>query len=102
MSDALVPGPSETPKRKRTKITPAAKPKTATAKPGAARKAGNKRKKPAAEAPAPTQPVNTDERWKLIAEAAYLRAERRGFGVGDPLADWLDAEREVDERLRGA
>lgn len=35
----------------------------------------------------------------MIAEGAYLRAERRGFGSGDPLSDWLAAEREVDELL---
>jgi ABC-type transporter Mla subunit MlaD len=38
----------------------------------------------------------------MIAEAAYVRAERRGFVGGDPLADWLDAEAEVDARLKSA
>jgi hypothetical protein len=36
------------------------------------------------------------ERHRLIAEAAYRRAERRGF-AGDPLSDWLEAEREIDD-----
>ena len=31
----------------------------------------------------------------LIAERAYLRAERRGFVPGFELDDWLAAEREV-------
>lgn len=31
-----------------------------------------------------------------IAEAAYWRAERRGFTGGQELDDWLAAEREVD------
>lgn len=35
----------------------------------------------------------------MIAEAAYLRAERRGFSLGDPLDDWLAAEREIDTLL---
>ena len=35
----------------------------------------------------------------MIREAAYLRAERRGFGGGSEVADWLAAEREVDELL---
>jgi hypothetical protein len=35
-------------------------------------------------------------RQQMIAEAAYLRAEQRGFSAGDPLDDWLAAEREVD------
>lgn len=40
-------------------------------------------------------------RRRMIAEAAYLRAQRRGFERGDPVADWLEAEQEVDQRLRG-
>lgn len=44
-------------------------------------------------------PVNTAERCRLIAEAAYLRAERRGFSGGDPEQDWLEAEAEVDRTL---
>jgi Protein of unknown function (DUF2934) len=35
-----------------------------------------------------------------IAEAAYWRAERRGFVAGQELDDWLAAEREVDEDLK--
>jgi hypothetical protein len=35
----------------------------------------------------------------MIAEAAYLRAETRGFGSGYELEDWLLAEREVDALL---
>jgi len=32
----------------------------------------------------------------MIAEAAYFRAEHRGFRGGDPLEDWLQAEAEID------
>jgi hypothetical protein len=39
------------------------------------------------------------QRHELIAEAAYLRAAARGFHGGDPTADWLEAEREIDDRL---
>ena len=35
----------------------------------------------------------------MIAQAAYYRAERRGFGDSVPLADWLEAETEIDRRL---
>jgi hypothetical protein len=31
----------------------------------------------------------------MIAEAAYYRAERRGFAPGFELEDWLAAEREI-------
>jgi hypothetical protein len=46
---------------------------------------------------APT--VSAEQRRSMIAEAAYLRAAARGFGGGDPVADWLDSEREVDALL---
>jgi len=46
------------------------------------------------------QPVATAEyRRTLIAESAYLRAERRCFQDGDPVADWLESEKEVDLML---
>jgi len=35
----------------------------------------------------------------MIQEAAYYRAERRGFTGGDPVADWLKAEAEIDRLL---
>lgn len=40
-------------------------------------------------------------REQLIAEAAYHRAEARGFVPGQALDDWLAAEAEVDARLGG-
>jgi len=51
----------------------------------------------AQDAPTTGGPVVTgDIRRALIAETAYLRAERRGFQGGDPVADWLESEKEVD------
>ena len=43
--------------------------------------------------------VNPEERERMIREAAYLRAERRGFADGSPEKDWLAAEAQVDEML---
>jgi hypothetical protein len=40
-----------------------------------------------------------EDRYRMIAEAAYFRAERRGFEPGSELYDWLAAEIEVDEIL---
>jgi hypothetical protein len=48
---------------------------------------------------APPMMVSAEQRRAMIAEAAYLRAERRGFEGGDPVADWLESEREVDALL---
>lgn len=44
--------------------------------------------------------VSEDARRAMIAQAAYLRAERRGFASGDEVEDWLAAEAEVDALLR--
>lgn len=43
--------------------------------------------------------LDTAERQRLIAEAAYLMAERRGFEAGDPAQDWINAEAEVNRML---
>ena len=40
-----------------------------------------------------------EDRYRMIAEAAYFRAESRGFAPGRELQDWLAAEIEVDEIL---
>jgi hypothetical protein len=42
-----------------------------------------------------------DERRAMIAEAAYYRAERRGFERGYELDDWLQAERDIERALPG-
>jgi len=39
------------------------------------------------------------DRDEMISVAAYFRAEHRGFGGGDSLADWLAAEAEIDAML---
>lgn len=44
------------------------------------------------------QPLPED-RTRMIAEAAYYRALRRGFEGGDPVDDWLAAEREINQAL---
>ena len=43
--------------------------------------------------------TSAGQRRQMIAEAAYFRAERRGFDGGDPVEDWMAAEAEVDARL---
>lgn len=53
-----------------------------------------------AAASKPTLPTITPEqRYQMIAEAAYYRAERQGF-CGNPAQDWLDAEAEIDRLLQ--
>lgn len=43
--------------------------------------------------------VTPEERHRMIAETAYFLAQERGFVGGDPVADWIDAERTVDRQL---
>lgn len=44
-------------------------------------------------------PSFSESREARIAEAAYWRAERRGFTTGQELDDWLAAEKEIDEDI---
>lgn len=40
---------------------------------------------------------NEISRTQMIAEAAYFHAERRGFSPDNDLADWLQAEADVND-----
>ncbi len=40
--------------------------------------------------------INSEDHYRTIANAAYYRAEKRGFMNGDAVRDWLEAELEVD------
>jgi hypothetical protein len=53
-------------------------------------------------ASADTRAVSAEGRRTMIAERAYLRAERRGFAPGREAEDWLAAEAEIDSLLRAA
>ena len=43
--------------------------------------------------------ISPEERWKMIAIAAYLKAEKRGFEPGGEFQDWSEAEQEVDKLM---
>lgn len=43
--------------------------------------------------------VTGEQRHRMIAVAAYYRAEGHGFGSGDPTKDWWEAAAEVDAML---
>jgi hypothetical protein len=42
---------------------------------------------------------SADARHSLIAEAAYRKAQERGFVAGEEWQDWFAAEREIDGLL---
>jgi Protein of unknown function (DUF2934) len=84
-----------------TRTTPTAPPaeKAAPSRRGAAAKAGEGASKGVTGAAAGIT-VSIETRRAMIAQAAYLRAERRGFTGGGEEEDWLAAEAEVDALLR--
>lgn len=64
------------------------------------RRAGTPETPVPASGASPRIRVTEETRRAMIAEAAFLRAERRGFAAGDEVEDWLAAEAEVDALLR--
>ena len=45
--------------------------------------------------------IDLETRHQMVASAAYYRAERRGFKDGSELADWLEAESDIEQSLGG-
>ena len=74
--------------------------KTSGAKPAGGKGAAPKTTRAKAATPAPSLAPTPEERWKMISDAAYYIAEKRGFLGGDPAQDWLEAERQIDERMK--
>jgi hypothetical protein len=72
------------------------------------RKAGNTgpmapvEPKPAMEpagGPGTARSTSPEERRRMVAEAAYYRAQHRGFAPGGELDDWIHAEAEIDHLM---
>ena len=80
----------------RKSAAPKAAAKKAVAKKPAARK--NAAPKVAAKKKGPEEQTSPEERFRLIQELAYFKAEREGFNC-DQSECWLAAEAEIDARL---
>ena len=82
---------------------PAAEKKPAAAKKPAPAKATTKTATPPKptekKAPTKTGAISDEQRYRMIAEAAYYRAESCQF-KSDPLRDWIEAERDIAVLLR--
>lgn len=78
----------------------AAKPasKTAASKP-ATRKLATAKTAAKPKASKSNLSVTPEQRYIMICEAAYYRAERRGFSPENEIQDWLDAEIEINRLL---
>ncbi len=85
------------------KKTPAAK---AVAEPTAAKKpaepkakaAPAKTAKPGKTSSENTSSLSDEQRYRMIAEAAYYRAESHNF-LSDPVRDWIEAEKDISALL---
>jgi hypothetical protein len=75
--------------------TTARSPKASATKTAAPKTAKSKPRQSDVAAPM----IDPDHRRALIAEQAYLIAERRNFGPGNEVEDWLNAENAVDTAL---
>lgn len=108
------PAPTTAPKKPVTKasiakVKPAAAPRAA-AKPQAAKNApapkktaGKARLAKAQPAPPSDRPIvmiSDEQRYRMVAEAAYYRAERNAF-KSDPVRDWIEAEHDIELLLNG-
>lgn len=49
-----------------------------------------------------SESLSSEEIYRMIREAAYLKAEARNFLPGVELQDWLEAEKEVWAKLEAA
>jgi hypothetical protein len=63
------------------------------------KKRPSSKKRPSAKSE-PALGVTPEERQHMIAIAAYVRAEKRGFVGGDAGDDWVQAEAEIDALLK--
>jgi hypothetical protein len=66
-----------------------------TKKPAAAKAA------PKAKAPSKTMVISDEQRYRMVAEAAYYRAESNQF-KSDPVRDWIEAESDIAALLSGS
>jgi hypothetical protein len=98
--------PAKAPVAKKAAVKPAAAAKKATviSAPAAKKAAAPKAVAPKAAAPKAAAKrkgagPTPEERYRMIAEAAYYIAEQRGFTPGDPAKDWRDAEAQIASQV---
>ena len=93
------PAAVKTPLTKASAVVKAAVPAKATApakKPAAAKAAAPK----SAPKTGKAMTVSDEQRYRMVAEAAYYRAESNHF-KSDPLRDWIEAEKDIATLLSG-
>lgn len=102
-SSAAKPPATEKSVAKKPVAAKAAAPKKATAAAPKKAAASAPKKPAAAKKPATKSPaakgatksgITPEQRYRMVAEAAYYHAERQGF-TGDPVKNWTLAEAEI-------
>ncbi len=83
---------------KKVTIKKTSRKKTATSKTSKKKPSASKKTKGSMPG---TISISREERWRMIATTAYLKAEARNFSPGHEMEDWLAAEREVDALIGG-
>jgi glucan-binding YG repeat protein len=43
--------------------------------------------------------ISPEQRYHMIATAAYFKAQQRGFAAGYHVQDWITAEKEIDAKF---
>lgn len=87
-------------------VTPKAAAPAKTAAPAGARRTAAKTGSPSTGRPRAKTAVGTtvvvsdEQRYRMIAEAAYFRAESSQF-QSDPVRDWIEAEKDIAALLNG-
>jgi len=71
--------------------------KAAAKKPATKKISAAKTKLKPSSTPAPV--LSSEQRNHYVSVAAFYIAERRGFTLGNPADDWLEAEAEVDRLI---
>jgi hypothetical protein len=56
---------------------------------------------PAVKTPSKAMVVSDEQRYRMVAEAAYYRAESNQF-KSDPVRDWIEAESDIAALLSGS
>lgn len=104
----VVAAPKKIVVEKKPAVKKTAASKTVAAKPSASKTATTTKPKNSSSPPAAKKAakgngkahITPEQRYRMICDAAYFRAERRGFVGGNPGDDWIAAEAEVDALLR--
>lgn len=73
--------------------------KTSAASVGKSKGNGMSRQARASGQPRSSSGSDDCRREQMIAEAAYYRAQQRGFEPGNEMSDWLQAEADVEAML---